>query len=90
MEAKDLDTKDNLDPLVSDVMMLNGTLHYSTRTERGSDIGFSSCTVPNYLVLLSKYFGCILGTLRILTVSGEVQEFGSKSGTGALSRERGA
>jgi len=42
-----------------------------------------------YLVLLSEYFRCILGTPRIPEVLGEVQEFRSKSGTGALSRERG-
>jgi len=28
------------------VKMLNGVLHYSTGTERSSDVGFSSCTVP--------------------------------------------
>ena len=29
------------------------------------DIGFSSCTVSNYLILMSEYFRCILGVLRI-------------------------
>ena len=29
------------------------------------DIGFSLCTAPDYLVLVSKYFRCIPGTLRI-------------------------
>jgi len=43
-----------------------------------------------YLILLSKYFGCILGTPRIPEVLGEVWEFGSKSRTGASLRERGA
>jgi len=38
---------------------------------------------------MSEYFGCILGTLRIPEVLGEVQEFISKSITGASSRERG-
>jgi len=33
--------------------------------ERGLDIGFSSFTALNYLVLVSKYFRCILETLRI-------------------------
>ena len=28
------------------------------------DIGFSSCAVPNYLLLLSEYFGCVLGIPR--------------------------
>ena len=28
------------------VVVGNGVLHYSTRTERGSDVGFSSGTVP--------------------------------------------
>jgi len=42
-----------------------------------------------HLVLLSEYFGCVPGTLRIPEVLGEVQEFGSESGTGVLSRERG-
>jgi len=67
-------------------------VHCTTQpgTERGLDIGFSSCAVPNYLILLSKYFGCVLGTPRILEVLGEVREFGSKSGTGASSREKGA
>ena len=51
------------------VKMLNGALHYSTGTERGSDVGFSSCTAPNYLVLVSKYFRCVLWTPRILEVS---------------------
>src|SRR5882724_7757063 len=70
------------------VKMLNGALHYSTRTERSLNIGFSLCAVPtSYFV---KYFRCVLGTPRILEVSEGVQEFGSKSGTGALSRERGA
>ena len=44
---------------------LYSALHYSTRAERGSDIGFSLCAVPNYLILMSEYFKCILGTLRI-------------------------
>jgi len=70
--------------------MLNGALHYSTGTERGLDVGFSLCAAPNYLILVSKYFGCILGTPRIPEVSGVVWEFGSKSRTGVLSRERGA
>jgi len=43
-----------------------------------------------HLILLSKYFRCVPGTPRILEVLGEVQEFGTKSGTGASSRERGA
>ena len=29
------------------------------------DISFSSCAVPNYLVLMSEYFRCVLGVLRI-------------------------
>ena len=28
------------------VKMLNSAVHYSLGTERGSDVGFSSCTVP--------------------------------------------
>ena len=65
-------------------------MHCTTQpgAERGLDIGFSSCAAPNYLILVSEYFGCVLGTLRIPEVSEVVQEFGSKSGTGALSRER--
>jgi len=43
-----------------------------------------------YLVLLSKYFRCVLGTPRILEVLEVVREFRSKSRTGASSRERGA
>jgi len=30
-----------------------------------SDIGFSLFTVPNYLILVSEYFRCFPGTLRI-------------------------
>ena len=59
------------------VKMLNGALHYSTRSKRGSDIGFSSCTALKYLILVSENFGCILGTPRILEVSGEDWEFRS-------------
>ena len=68
------------------------SVHCTTQpgAERGSDIGFSLCTAPNYLILVSEYFRCVLGTLRIPEVSEEVQEFGSKSRTGASSRERGA
>ena len=36
--------------------MLNGwnsTLHYLTRAERGSDVGFSSCTAPTSYSCLS-------------------------------------
>jgi len=51
--------------------------------ERGLDIGFSLCTAPNYLVLVSEYFGCILGTLSIPEVLEVVWEFGIKSRTGA-------
>jgi len=51
------------------VKMLNGALHYSTGSENSLDVGFSSCAVPKYLILVSKYFGCILGTPRILEVS---------------------
>jgi len=66
--------------------MLNGTLHYSTGTERfGCWLQLVHCT---HLILLSEYFGCVLGTPKILEVLGEVQEFGSKSRTGVLSRER--
>ena len=35
------------------VKMLNGTLHYSTRTKRSSDVGFSSCTAPTLYSCLS-------------------------------------
>ena len=35
------------------VIVENGAQHYSTRTERGSDIGFSSCTVPTSYSCLS-------------------------------------
>jgi len=35
------------------VKMLNGALHYSTGTERGLDIGFSSCTAPTLYSCLS-------------------------------------
>ena len=67
------------------------SVHCTTQpgAERGSDVGFSSCAFPNYLVLMSKYFRCVLGIPRIPVVSGEVWEFGSKSRTGVLSRERG-
>ena len=40
-----------------------------------------------HLVLVSKDFGCVLGTLRISEVAEVVWEFGNESGTGALSRE---
>ena len=42
-------------------------MHCTTQpgAERGLDVGFSSCAVPNYLILVSKYFRCILGTPRI-------------------------
>src|SRR5882724_10763289 len=55
------------------------SVHCTTQpgAKRGSDVSFSSCTAPNYLVLMSKYFRCILGTLRIPEVSEVVQEFGS-------------
>jgi len=33
--------------------MLNGALHYSTGTKRGSDIGFSSCAAPTSYSCLS-------------------------------------
>ena len=64
-------------------------MHCTTQpgAERGSEISFSLCAVPNYLVLVSKYFGCIPGTLRIPEVLGEVHEFGSKSRTTVSSRE---
>ena len=29
------------------------------------DIGFSLCAAPNYLILVSEYFRCILGIPRI-------------------------
>jgi len=60
-------------------------VHCTTQpgAKRGSDVSFSSCIVPNYLVLMSEYFKCIPGTLRILEVSEAVWEFGSKSRTGA-------
>ena len=44
---------------------LFSALHYSTRTERGLDVGFSSCMAPNYLILVSKFLKCNLGTPRI-------------------------
>jgi len=62
--------------------MLFSALHYSTGAERGLDIGFSSCTAPNYLILVSEYFKCILGTPRIPEGSEVVWEFESKSRTG--------
>ena len=60
-------------------------MHCTTQpgAERVLDIGFSSCAAPNYLILMSEYVRCILGTLRIPEVSEVVQEFGSKSRTGA-------
>ena len=47
-----------------------------------SDVSFSSCTVPNYLILMSEYFRWVPRTPRILEVSEVVQEFGSKFRTG--------
>ena len=44
--------------------------------ERGLDIGFSLCAVPNYLILMSKYFRCVPGTPRI---SGSVWELSGSS-----------
>ena len=43
------------------------SVHCTTQpgAKRGSDVGFSSCAAPNYLVLVSKYFKCIPGTPRI-------------------------
>jgi len=35
------------------------------QNQEGFGHWLSSCTVPNYIVLMSKYFKCILGTLRI-------------------------
>jgi len=42
-------------------------VHCTTQpgAKRGLDIGFSLCIVPNYLILMSKYFICVLGVLRI-------------------------
>ena len=40
------------------------------------DIGFSLCAVPDYLILMSKYFRCVLGTLRI---SGSIQKLSRSS-----------
>src|SRR5882724_5968298 len=68
--------------LVDVLWCCSSALHYSTWSQRGSDIGFSSCTVPNYLILVSKYFRCVPGTLRILEVLEVVWEFRSKSGMG--------
>jgi len=70
---------------VFEYTVTNGcSVHCTTQpgAKRGSDVGFSSCAVPNYLVLVSEYFRCIPGTLGIPEVSEEVQKFRSKSGTG--------
>jgi len=43
------------------------TVHCTTQTEarRCFDVGFSSCAVPDYLLLMSEYFKCIPEVLRI-------------------------
>ena len=43
------------------------SVHCTTQpgAERGLDVSFSLCTVPNYLILMSEYFKCVPGTLRI-------------------------
>ena len=53
--------------------VMNGcSVHCTTQpgADRGLDVSFSSCTVLNYLVLMSKYFKCIPGTPRI---SGDIR-----------------
>ena len=54
-----------------DVVQCTVTTQPGAKRGRGSDIGFSSCAAPNYLVLMSEYFRCVPGTLRI---SGSVQK----------------
>src|SRR5882724_11217140 len=52
---------------VQEGQVLGSKVHCTTQPEpRGvSDIGFSLCAAPNYLILMSEYFRCVLGTLRI-------------------------
>jgi len=71
------------------VMMLNGTLHYSTWNQRGLDIGFSSCAVPNYLILCPSILD-VFGDSEDLEVLGRGPGVWSKSGTGASSRREGS
>jgi len=66
--------------------MLNGALHYSTGTKRFQT--FASSHALYHLILLSKYFKCILGTLRFLEVSKMFWEFGSNPEL-SISPERG-
>ena len=53
-------------------------VHCTTQLEpRGvSDIGFSLCAAPDYLLLMSEYFRCILEVLRM---SGSVQKSSGSS-----------
>ena len=43
------------------------SVHCTTQpgAKRGSDFSFSSCTVSNYLILMSEYFKCVPGTPKI-------------------------
>ena len=41
------------------------------------DIGFSSCTAPEYLLLVSEYFGCVPGAPMKSGGSEVIWEFGS-------------
>ena len=48
-------------------MLRVSALHYSTGNTGGvSDFGFSSCTVPNYPLLMSEYFRSMPEVLRLL------------------------
>jgi len=57
-------------------------VHCTTQTwsKRGLDVGFSSCAVPNYLILMSSISDVFWGLQGFPEVSEVVQEFGSESG----------
>jgi len=69
------------------LMMLFSALHYSTGAERGFGHWLQLVHSANYLILVSEYFRCILGTLRISELSVVQREVSVEVKTKAISWE---